>query len=112
MNVSTSQEEINNCDKTHYTNWIYKHVTDGKTIFLPGPQRVQPILVNDGKKLYLIGGFQAPSDSSASILSHDILCYTPQTDKWEYDSHIPYQETRKNAVWQEVAVYRQTHNLS
>ena len=34
----------------------------------PGPQRVQPILVNDGKKLYLIGGFQAPSDSSASIL--------------------------------------------
>ena len=34
MNVSTSQEEINNCDKTHYTNWIYKHVTDGKN-YLP-----------------------------------------------------------------------------
>lgn len=61
----------------------------------PGPQRVQPILVNDGKKLYLIGGFQAPSDSSASILSHDILCYTPQTDRWEYDSHIPYQGNKE-----------------
>lgn len=43
----------------------------------------------------MIGGFQAPSDSSASILSHDILCYTPQTDKWEYDSHIPYQGNKE-----------------
>lgn len=78
----------------------------------PGPQRVQPILVNDGKKLYLIGGFQAPSDSSASILSHDILCYTPQTDRWEYDSHIPYQGNKENVAWQEEAEHRLTHILS
>lgn len=78
----------------------------------PGPQRVQPILVNDGKKLYLIGGFQAPSDSSASILSHDILCYTPKPTNGNMILTYLIRETRKNAVWQEVAVYRQTHNLS
>lgn len=61
----------------------------------PGPQRVQPILVNDGNKLYLIGGFQAPSDSSSSILSHDILCYTPQNDQWEYAFPIPYGNNKE-----------------
>lgn len=61
----------------------------------PGPQRVQPILVNDGNKLYLVGGFQAPSDSSASILSHDILCYTPQTDRWKHASHIPPKKNKE-----------------
>lgn len=58
----------------------------------PGPQRVQPILTNDGHKLYLIGGYQAPSDSAESILSHDILCYVPSTDSWEYESDIPVEE--------------------
>lgn len=58
----------------------------------PGPQRIQPILTNDGHKLYLIGGYQAPSDSVGSILSHDILCYVPSTDNWQYESDIPAEE--------------------
>lgn len=58
----------------------------------PGPQRVQPILVHDAHKLYLIGGYQAASDTSESILSHDIVCYLPETDRWEYESDIPLEE--------------------
>lgn len=55
----------------------------------PGPQRIQPILVNDGNKLYLTGGYQAPTDSLESILSYDILCYFPETDTWKYETDIP-----------------------
>lgn len=60
-----------------------------KLASFPGPQRVQPILVNDGSKLYLMGGFQAPSGTSGSVLSHDILLYDPLTDKWQQEMLLP-----------------------
>lgn len=58
----------------------------------PGPQRIQPVLANDGHKLYLIGGYQAPSDTLKSLLSHDIICYSPETNSWKHESDIPLEK--------------------
>lgn len=59
----------------------------------PGPQRSQPILVNDGKQLYLTGGFQAPSESNKeSILSTDMLKFDPGKEEWTYESSIPDEQ--------------------
>lgn len=59
----------------------------------PGPVRVQPILVNDGKSLYLAGGFQAPSSGKESVLSQDVLQYIPQTNTWKQAGMLPLEAT-------------------
>lgn len=84
-------------NQQHRQNTLYKlDLNTGrnwqKLSAYPGPQRVQPILVHDAHKLYLIGGYQAASNTSESILSHDIVCYLPETDRWEYESDIPLEE--------------------
>lgn len=81
-NQARQQNSLYRLDLRTGTSWQ-------KLSAYPGPQRVQPILVNDGQKLYLTGGYQAPTDSLESILSHDILCYFPETNRWEYETDIP-----------------------
>lgn len=81
-------------NQQHQQNALYKlDLKQGtawqKLSSYPWPQRVQPILLHDGHKLYLIGGYQAPAKASESILSHDILCYLPETNTWEYEADIP-----------------------
>lgn len=61
----------------------------------PGPQRIQPILVNDGKQIYLTGGYQAPSGSQESILSADMLKFDPGKEEWTYESDIPDEQDGK-----------------
>lgn len=55
----------------------------------PGPQRIQPILVNDRCHLFLAGGFQPPSESEESILSDNILRFDPKEKTWQFYSDIP-----------------------
>lgn len=72
---------------------LKKGVAWEKMASFPGPARVQPVLVNDGNSLYLIGGFQAPEGKKESILSQDVLQYIPQSDTWNYLSILPREAT-------------------
>ena len=72
---------------------LKKRVAWEKMASFPGPARVQPVLVNDGNSLYLIGGFQTPEGKKESILSQDVLQYIPQSDTWNYLSILPREAT-------------------
>lgn len=49
----------------------------------PGSTRVQPISGVLQSKFYLIGGFQPASEEQECLLSHEVLCYDPETNRWE-----------------------------
>lgn len=104
-------QTIDNASATAINNVIYitggNQQNKGKSLFrfnlnsgtgweilpsYPGPQRTQPILVNDRRHLYLAGGFQAPTKETESILSDDILCFNTERNQWEYFSEIPNEE--------------------
>ena len=72
----------------------------------PGPQRTQPILVNDRRHLYLAGGFQAPTKETESILSDDILCFNTERNQWEYFSEIPNEEDGEKRCWLEEQAHK------
>lgn len=55
----------------------------------PGPKRVQPIVLADGKRIYLAGGFEVDADTKESTLSTDILQYDLQAGQWSVLTKLP-----------------------
>lgn len=62
----------------------------------PGNERIQSILLGDGKnELYLIGGFKSPSKKKKGILSDDVLCYDIEKRSWKKFIKLPYDDNRE-----------------
>lgn len=55
----------------------------------PGLKRVQPVMLSEGGKIYLAGGFQYTKDDNVCALSQDMMEYDTATDSWSYCSRLP-----------------------
>lgn len=55
----------------------------------PGLKRVQPVMLSEGGKIYLAGGFQYTKDDNVCALSQDMIEYDTATGSWSHCCRLP-----------------------